>query len=484
MKGVHLSPNDSITVVQPRINIGDPHICSDSKSRLSMLFSLYEALVDRDSEGVFSPSLAESWAVDDDVLSWVFRLRDGVQFHNGERLRARDVVASLDRVRDPSLGGELGTEGVYASYIGDAVIDALDERTVRIATSKPMADLLDLVVAFPIAPESALDELPENHVGTGPYRLVESDGSEVVHEVFRDYWGAAPRVKRVRWVLGRSSDEMARMLVSGEADIAPGLSRDEAESVRSSGNAGYVSRHGSMCMIFMYNCSSGPCVDRRVRQALNYALDKREIIERLLPDAAEPLKGVLTPLHVGYDPSVPGYPYDPEKAMRLMAEADHKGGLSLLVNKPGGNAYRTQELIEVVGEMYSKVGVTVEVDSYDGLEPGGYSDKVRSKDIGDMCWFDSSPLSTFRVMREKLHSGLRGPWWEGYENPGVDRLIEEAAATVDLRDRKGIYERIYRMTSLDPPWVFLYRPMYFWGVGPSLRGWAPGVDGLILPACM
>jgi peptide/nickel transport system substrate-binding protein len=477
----HMNPRDAITVVQPRIKIGDPHICSDSKSRVSMLFSLYEALVRREPGGAYASSLAESWTVED-ARQWTFRLREGVRFHNGEEMSARDVVASLDRVRDPSLGGELGTEGVYASYIGDAAIEAPDERTVRIVTSEPMADLLDLVVAFPVAPESALEELPGNHVGTGPYRLVESGDSEAVHEAFREYWGEAPRVKRVTWRLVRGSEEMAEMLISGEADVAPGLSRGDAESVESSGKAGYVSRDGSMCWIFMYNCSEGPCVDRRVRQALNYALDKREIIERLLPGAAEPLKGVLTPLHVGYDPSVPGYPYDPERAMRLLAEAGYKGGLSLAVDKPKGNAYRTQELVDVVGEMYSKVGVAVEAESYAGDDPGGYSDRVRAKQIGDMCWFDSSPLSTFRVMREKLHSGLRGPWWEGYSNPGVDRLVEEAAATVDPGERRAIYERVYRMTSLDPPWVFLYRPLYFWGVSKGLGGWAPGVDGLVLPA--
>jgi ABC-type transport system substrate-binding protein len=172
--------------------------------------------------------------------------------------------------------------------------------------------------------------------------------------------------------------------------------------------------------------------------------------------------------------SVPGYPYDIEKAMRLLAEAGHKGGMSLLVNKPRGNAYRTQELVDVVGEMYSKVDVTVEVDSYDGLEPGGYSDKVRSKDIGDMCWFDSSPLSTFRVMREKLHSGLRGPWWEGYANPEVDRLIEEAADTVNQRDRRAIYERIYRMTSLDPPLGLPIQTSILLGRGPKSQGMGGG----------
>ena len=474
---------DSITIAQPRISIGDPHICSDSKSRVSMLLSLYEGLVRRNPGGAYAPSLAESWTVGDDARTWTFQIREGVHFHNGEGMGAGDVVASLERVRDPSLGGELGTEGVYASYIGDAVIEAPDDHTVRMVTSEPMADLLDLIVAFPIAPESTLDGLPGDHVGTGPYRLEEAGDSEVIHEAFPDYWGEAPRVKRVTWRLAQGS-EMAEMLASGEADVAPGLSRGDAESVESSGGAGYVSRGGSMCWIFMYNCSSGPCTDIRVRQALNYAVDKRELIERLVPGAAEPLKGVLTPLHVGYDPSVPGYPYDPERAMRLLAEAGFKGGLSIHVDKPKGNEYGTQDLVDVVGEMYSKVGVSVEVRSYAGDDPGGYSDEVRSKEIGDMCWFDSSPLSTFRVMREKLHSGLRGPWWEGYQNPGVDRLVEEAAATVDPGERRALYQRVYRMTSLDPPWVFLYRPLYFWGVSGDLRGWAPGIDGLVLPASM
>jgi peptide/nickel transport system substrate-binding protein len=449
-----------------------------------MLFSLYEALVRRNSEGTFIPSLAKGWTVDDDALCWDFRLRDGVRFHSGERLRPGDVVASLDRVRDPSLGGELGTEGVYASYIGDAIIDTLDERTVRIVTSEPMADLLDLIVDMPIAPESALDGLPKNHVGTGPYMLEESGDTELIVKAYHDYWGEKPNVQHVRWILERSSDARVEKIVSGEADIAPDLSKSDVESLKSSGKGSHVSRDDSTCFIFMYNCTKGPCVDRRVRQALNYALDKREIIEHLFKGNAELLKGVLTPLHFGYDPSVPGYPYDPEKAMRLLADAGHRGVLRVRMNKPWGNSYRTQELTDVLVEMYSKVGVTVEIDSFPDKAHGGYSDKIRSKDIGDMCWFDSSPLSTFRVMREKLHSKLRGPWWEGYTNPGVDRLIEEASATINIRNRKKIYERIYKMTSLDPPWVFLYRSKKFWGLNPLINGWAPGIDGLILPATL
>jgi len=476
-----LSLPDSITIVQSRVRIGDPQICSDSKGRLSLVFSIYEALVRRGEDGSYQPALAESWSLAEDARSWTFKLRDDITCHNGEKLRARDVVASLDRVRGPSLGGELGTEGVYASYIGDAVIEAPDEATISVVTPKPMADLLDLIVEMPIAPESALENLQKNHVGTGPYRIEESDSSSVVVKAFPGYWGGEPPVKEVRWLLGRSSDERVELLLSGEADIAAGLSKDDAGRVESSDEASVFSRAGSMCIIFMFNCFRGSCTDRRVRRALNYALDKREIVQRVLPNSAEPLMGVLTPLHLGYDPKVPGPRYDPEKAMRLLADAGYPSGLTVSVDKPHGNSFRTQEVVEIMEEMYSKVGVTLDVSSFPDPEQGGYSDKVRSKDIGDMCWFDSSPLSTFRVMREKLHSDLKGPWWEGYTNTGVDRLIEEASATVDTEERRAIYSRIYRKTSEDPPWVFLYRPLSYWGIGSKLRGWEPGVDGLVLP---
>jgi peptide/nickel transport system substrate-binding protein len=109
-----------------------------------------------------------------------------------------------------------------------------------------------------------------------------------------------------------------------------------------------------------------------------------------------------------------------------------------------------------------------------------YSEMVRAKEIHDAAAFDSSPRSTFRVLREKIHSGLRGPWWEGYENQTVDSLIAEAQATVDDEERQGIYMEIYGIIRDDAPWIFLYRPTRFWGVGPGLSEWTPRADGLLI----
>jgi peptide/nickel transport system substrate-binding protein len=151
--------------------------------------------------------------------------------------------------------------------------------------------------------------------------------------------------------------------------------------------------------------------------------------------------------------------------------------MRLVVDIPTRMPDEARKLAQMMGEMYSEVGVSVEVKEYEDRQ--AYAEMVRAKKINDLCCFDSSPLSTFRVMREKIHSGIKGPWWEGYTNVEVDSLIERAEATIDELLRRRIYRLAYRMIRDDAPWVFLYSPVRFWGVGPRLRGWRPGIDCVI-----
>ncbi|MFO8175333.1 MAG: ABC transporter substrate-binding protein, partial [Longimicrobiales bacterium] len=115
-------PPDVLIVQQSSVSIGDPHIASDSSDRLAILFSVYEALVRLDPDGNLQPALAVDWEVDPDGRSWTFQLREGVRFHNGDMMTADDVVATLGRILDPSIGGAFGTQGVYISYLGTAEI--------------------------------------------------------------------------------------------------------------------------------------------------------------------------------------------------------------------------------------------------------------------------------------------------------------------------------------------------------------------------
>ncbi|MCP4709242.1 MAG: ABC transporter substrate-binding protein [Planctomycetes bacterium] len=467
-----------ITIYQSSVSLGDPHICSDSANRLGIIFSVYEALVKRDAEGNYQPSLAANWEVAEDDRTWTFKLRSGVEFHNGDILNAEDVIATLGRVLDPAIGGAFGTQGVYISYLGSAEISALDDLEVQIVTSEPMADLLDLLVAMPISPASELDKLPNEYMGSGPYKIVEQNQTQTILKAHDKYWGKSPSYREIHWVAESDSDKRVDALLSGQADIVSGISIQDKERIVNDGQAAAHELESGLCIIFMCNSQKGPCQDRRVRQALNYALDMDKIIGEIKHGAATPLSGYLTPHHFGYNPKTPVYSYDPEKARRLLAEAGYKDGLKLVFDIPTTMPNEAIPLARMMAEQYQIVGITLEIVEHQ--DRAAYSEMVRDKNINDACCFDSSPRSTYRVLREKINSNLNGPWWEGYENQEVNSLIDQAQVTFNDIERQNIYQKIFTIIHDDAPWIFLYRPTNYWGINPTLKDWKPRADGLLI----
>jgi peptide/nickel transport system substrate-binding protein len=401
-----------------------------------------------------------------------------VTFHDGTALTAEDVVETLGRVLDPAIGGAFGTQGVYISYLGSADISALDDWTVRIVTEEPMADLLDLLVAMPIGPAERLDELPGTYVGTGPYRITEQDDSQVILTAHDEYWGGTPGYGEIRWIAQPDRESRVDAVLTGRADIAAGVGEEGRRRISDDGGAQVQEWDSGLAIIFMINAQEGPGRDRRVRQALNYAVDVDEIIVEIKHGAAKPLNGYLTPHHFGYNPETPPYPYDPERARTLLAEAGYAGGLELAFDIPSAMPDEAPALARLMGEQLSRVGIALEIVEH--TDRAAYSEMVRGKRINDAACFDSSPRSTYRVLREKLHSGLQGPWWEGYQNQTVDSLIGMAEQTFSDSERQAIYREIYSIIRDDAPWIFLYRPTRYWGVGPKMEGWSPRADGLLI----
>ena len=468
---------DYLRVAQSSVDIGDPHICSDSLNRNSVIDAVYEPLVQRGKPGYFLPALAHTWSIEPDGLTWLFRLRDHVKFHNGESLTPRDVVASMNRIIDPSIGGAFGTQGVYASYIGDAELSAPTSDTFRIKTREPMADLLDLLSEMPIAPESELDKLPHEYIGTGPYLVGSRRRGELVLERNRDHWGKTGFADEVSIIEVPESKTRSEMVLDRDVNIGALIDKKDTRMHKASERTHIQSLESSLCIIFMMNIQKGVCRDKHVRQALNYGLDVEEVIKQVKHGAATRLNGYLTPHHFGYNPDMKPYPYDTDHAKSLLAEAGYVDGLKLTVDLPTRMPDEAQALGEMMQTYYAKIGVDVELVSYS--DRPGYAEMVRAKQIHDICCFDSSPLSTFRVLREKIHSGFKGPWWEGYSNSEVDRLINEAQKTFDTEKRGKIYQRVFQLIHDDAPWLFLYRPTYYWAVSKELRDWRPVSTGLL-----
>ena len=467
--------SEELRIVQPSLPLSDPHICSDSKARLSLLAAIYEPLVKRIAPGIFEPLLAETWTVDHSAKIWEFKLRDNVRSHDNSRLEAIDVVSTLKRVIDPSIGGTFGTEGVYASYIGTARFEELSRLKLRITTREPMADLLELLVEMPMVSEEVLYELPDTYLGTGPYIINDFDGDTV--EMHRNplYWGARSHYKKLSWVAIPDQSERIGVVWRAEADIASYI--DYRGNALAKGLGVKLAEHAdNLCIIYLLNCAKGPCVDSQVRKALNYATDKVEIVAKLLNGFGEELCGPLTPLHFGYDPDMKPYPHDVEKARSLLADAG-RTDLTLKMDVPKSMPDEAPELSKLLKEQWEKAGVDVDITVHNDRE--AYSRNVRNKRIGDLCCFDSSPMSAFRILREKISSKVRGPWWEGYSNSNVDALIWQSQRTVDSQERARSYRAVCRIIRDDPPWLFLYRPINYWAIGQKVSSWSPSFDGVL-----
>ncbi len=243
-----------------------------------------------------------------------------------------------------------------------------------------------------------------------------------------------------------------------------------------------IERDTAFCVIIMFNSQKGACSDPRIRQALNFAADVDEIVREVAHDKAYRMNGPLSPFHSVADADLQPYPHDPVRAVRLLKEAGYPDGITLTMHRPTSSPTESAELAAILIKQWKKAGIRIDEKVFEDRQE--YALMVRGKNIGDMGVFDSSPLSSYRVLREKLHSGFAGPWWQGYSNPEVNRLMEKAWATADEDERTGIYRQAYRIISQDAPWLFLYCPKDLWVVRSSLKealpDWAPGLSGLVL----
>lgn len=446
-----------ITIVQPRVLLDDPHACTDSSDALCLFGALFDALVRRGPNG-FEPALATAWTQSDDARSITFALREGVRFHDGEPCDAAAVRYCLERMARPDMGATLGAPGVYAQYLAGSKVEIVGRDSVRLTTARPIADILDIVCAghivSPRSLDAAGDDLARRAVGTGPYRLEDYEpGRRLVATAYRDHRAGSPALDRVTWIAEADRGRRLAALAEGRAAIAVGL---DPAAARSLPGDRFASREDLLptAIIVMFNGAEGPGASPGLRRALNLAIDRDALVRDVLGGAGQPLHGYVSPAHWGFDPEAPPFEPEPDAARVLLAEAGFAAGATLRVYCPTRLPDEAEALVAAIARQLAPLGIRFEVE----LESDRthYANQVRLKRIHDACVFDSSPMSAYRVLAEKIDSRVAGSWWEGYRNAAVERLIDEATATVDATRRRAIYRRAYRALQEDPPWLYLY----------------------------
>ena len=358
-----------ITIAQRGVNLGDPQDCTDSADTLAMTATLFDCLVRWGPGGEFEPALASSWTVSDDCRTWTFNLVSGVVFHNGESCDADAAAYSLRRMARPDIGATLGAPAVWAQYLEGSVVTALNPLTVSITTVLPIADLLDIVAAGPVLPPVALEtpggaeSFATHPIGTGPWRVVSyKPGVELVTEPNPDSWSGSPPTTAIKWVAIETPADRLAALRSGAADLATRLTGEAMAAPEIS--AAEILENTAYIYIYLLSAADEGGMCSEVRRALNLAIDRDEIIEKVLGGEGRPLYSAFSPVHLGgrplagaelantlgaASPAAPAPLADRQaQARALLASTGHADGFTLNVDCPTSLPDESVALTELI----------------------------------------------------------------------------------------------------------------------------------------
>jgi len=440
---------DSVTLVlDADIATLDP-TTSASMQDLRVYSNIYNTLITKDESDNFAPVLAESWDVSDDGLTYTFHLKKGVKFHNGEELKASDVVFTFNSAKEsPYLEGQV-------IAVKDAV--AVDDYTVQINMSYPYAPfLLSIHDTIYILNEKAVKEGGENYgenpVGTGPYKFVKHDiGEKVVLERFDDYFNGQAPIKNVEFKVITDLNTSLIALETGDVDFIYEIPMISAESVKANKDLDAHEYDSIQLSYVLMNTEKEPFNNKLLRQAINYAIDKDTIIQIAAEGMGNKTEGVLSKDIFGYSEDVKGYKYDIEKAKDLLTKAGYPNGLEITFKTMDGTYKKAAELIQ---ENLRAIGITVKLELEEknayiqDLVSGNYEFGNISVSVGKDADFYAL---LFRTGEQANFSK--------YSNADVDQLFEKARKSNDNAIRLEDYKKVMQMISDEGVIVPLYYPI-------------------------
>ncbi len=442
------------------------------------LYALHDALIKPLPGNDMAPCLAESWRESPDGLSYEFKLREGLKFHNGDPFTAEDVKWSFERYR-----------GASAKLLHDRVksVDIVDPHRVRFALHRPWPDFL-VFYATPatgaawIVPKKYIEKVGEEGfkrqpVGLGPYRFVRMDpGQELVLEANEQYWRKKPSIKRV--VIKGVPDRTTRlaMLKTGEADIAYLMVGVEAATVKADPKLrlAQVIPTATWWMEFPEQWKpQSPWHDRRVRLAANLAIDRKGIndAERL---GYSRLTGSIVPSIMEFALRIEPYPYDPAQAKRLLAEAGYPNGLDAgdLTPLP---PFTTMG--EAVANSLAGVGIRTRVRT---MERVTFLDAWRAKKLGGLIVNATAAQGNAATRLEAFVVSGSAYAYGGY--PDIDDLFQQQAQERDRKKREVLLHQIQRLIHERVMHAAIFEPATLHGVGPRVEEPAIGLNSMLYMA--
>ncbi|KQT45240.1 hypothetical protein ASG43_13250 [Aureimonas sp. Leaf454] len=480
------TPDDAIVIAETADPTTlDPQVAT-TPSEFRILSAMFEGLV-RFKPGTMEiePALADRWTVSADGLTYQFDLKAGVTFEDGTPLDAKAVAETFDRLLDPR-AAEAGTFPLAFVFAAVDQVQAVDADTVAFRLRYPYAPLLASLATptgFIVSPAARAEPsatIARRPVGTGPYRLARwTAGSTVELERNPRYRGEPAGLAKAEFQSMADPAERLAALKAGRIDVMTDPSLDMLPALRdaAAGGPALVETTAPHLWFLILNTREGVFSDRRVRQAANYAIDRRAIAEKTLSGGARLAAGPVPSAFGAAAGDTKPYPYDPDKARALIREAGAEGrSVTFLVAQGGSGMLEPVEMAKRIAADLSAVGLQAKIQTYEwntflaNVNPG----LAGKADMAEMAWtvFDPDTLP-YLALRGEARPGLGGFNAGGYANAEVDRRLEDARRSNDPAGRARLYAEIQRITHEDAPFAFVVERTAAIAV-------ASGVEGIVL----
>lgn len=445
-------PANTKTVLNIGLNsniVGLDPLNTNSNSSRAFVYAVFEPLVEYDHQGLnsnFTPCLATDWSVDETGCVWTFKIREGVTFHNGEALTSADVVTTYQRMLDDT---SLALKSAFWSYL--ASVEAVDEYTVNITTKEPYAAFLVSVAMTPIMPDEAYAQYGEDFwnkqmlYGTGPWKFDKwVDGAYLSMVRNEDYWNKefTSNVKELNFRFLTEVSTAIAAHISGDLDayiVNGGIDSELVPMYDGYENVQLITTETQNFIYLGFNCSDDSAFrDVKVREALDYAIDRDLICSTLFNGNAMISNSVLQPSMAGYDPSIPAYEYDPEKAAQLLKESSYDGHLITIYTSNSLSKGKDQCL--AISEMLNAVGFNTNVES---MESAAFTELRKSAEY-EIFLMNDQPMGgdLAKYFSQKIVSDAHK---HEYQNGEMMELSRKVLTELDVEKRMDYLAQVARL---------------------------------------
>ena len=453
---------DAVMAVYSTFTTLDPYDANDTLSQAATK-SFYQGLFGFDKDLKLVNVLAESYEVSKDGLVYTFKLKKNIKFHDGTTFDATAVKANFDRVTDPA--NKLKR---YTLFNRVAKTEVVDPYTARVTLKEPFSPFINVlahpsaVMISPTALKKYGKEIAFHPVGTGPFEFVEWKQTDYLKgKKFAGYWKTGyPKIDTITWKPVVDNNTRSAVMQTGEADFAFSIPFEQAAVLKASPKVDMIDSPSIIQRYLSFNTMVKPFNDPKVRQAINYAINKEALTKVAFAGHAVPAEGVVPP-GVDYAEKLGPWPYNPAKARELLKEAGYPNGFETTLWS-AYNHTTAQKVIQFVQQQLQQVGIKAQVQA---LEAGQRVERVESvqkpEDAGVRMYYvgwSSSTGESDWALRPLLASESMPPKLLNtayYKNDQVDADIAGALRTTDRGEKAKLYKDAQERIWKDAPWAFL-----------------------------